>query len=56
MLNFQLIKVFTRKFCEYNSKEVVKISAGLFEKILKILEKLIQRKLIKYSKRFDKIW
>ncbi len=35
--------------------EALKISAGLFGKVLKILEKFIQKKLIMYSKCFDEI-
>ncbi len=53
--NFQPIKVFIQKFCEYTLKEALNISAGLYGKILKMLEKLVQKKLIKYSKRFDEI-
>ncbi len=36
-------------------KEALKMSAGLFGKVLKIVEKLIQKILIKYSKCFDEI-
>ncbi len=48
-------KVFIQKLCTYNLKEALKISTGLFGKILKILEKLLQKELIKYSKRFHEI-
>ncbi len=36
---FSLLK-YLFKFCEYNLKEDLKISAGLFGKVRKILEKL----------------
>ncbi len=39
----------------YNLKEALKISAGLFRKVLKISEKLVAKKLIKYFKRFNEI-
>ncbi len=46
---FKLLK-YLHKICEYNLKEALKISAGLFGKVLKILEKFIcTKKLIKYS-------
>ncbi len=42
--NFQPIKVVLLKFCDYNLKEALKISAGWFGNVLKMLEKLIQKK------------